>query len=132
MQIGLIIKTYLLMLTTFFVIDLLWLGVIAKTFYFKHLEPFFAQRINWPAAFIFYLIFVAGTFIFSVMPAVEKASVSKAVALGALFGFFTYATYDLTNLATLKNWPVIVVVVDMMWGTVLCAVVATAGFFFAK
>ena len=111
---------------------MLWLGVIAKTFYFRHLEPFFAQRINWPAAFLFYLIFVAGIFIFSVMPALEKGSVVTAVVFGALFGFFTYATYDLTNLATLNNWPIIIVVVDMMWGTVLCAVIAAAGFFFAR
>jgi len=127
-----IIKSYLVAFLAFLVIDLLWLGVIAKSFYFRHLEPFFAERINWPAAFIFYILFVAGVLIFAVMPALEKQSLQRAVVYGALFGFFTYATYDLTNLATLRNWPIIIVVVDILWGTVLCAAVATAGYLAAR
>jgi len=127
-----IIKTYLVSFLVFLVIDLLWLGVVAKSFYFRHLEPFFAEKINWPAAFIFYLLFVAGILIFAVIPAVEKQSLQRAVVYGALFGFFTYATYDLTNLATLRNWPIIIVIVDILWGTFLCAVVATAGYLAAR
>lgn len=107
-----IIKTYLVAFLVFLVVDLLWLGVIAKSFYSRHLEPFFAEKIKWPATFIFYLLFVAGILIFAVMPAVEKQSLQRAMVYGALFGFFTYATYDLANLATLRNWPVIIVVVD--------------------
>jgi len=132
MPFTIILKTYLIAFAVFLAIDLLWLGVIAKSFYFRHLEPFFAEKINWPAAFIFYLLFVAGVLIFAVMPALEKQSLPRAVVYGALFGFFTYATYDLTNLATLRNWPVIIVVVDILWGTVLCAAVATAGYLAAR
>ena len=127
-----IVKTYLIAFSVFLVIDLLWLGVIAKSFYFRHLEPFFAEKINWAAAFVFYMLFVAGILIFAVMPAVEKQSLQRAVIYGALFGFFTYATYDLTNLATLRNWPLIIVIVDILWGTVLCAAVATAGYLAAR
>ena len=127
-----ILKTYLIAFAVFLIIDLLWLGVIAKSFYFRHLEPFFAERINWPAAFIFYILFVAGILIFAVMPAVEKQSLPRAVVYGALFGFFTYATYDLTNLATLRNWPIIIVIVDILWGTVLCSAVATTGYLAAR
>jgi uncharacterized membrane protein len=128
----LIIKTYVIAFLVFLFIDLLWLGVIAKSFYFRHLEPFFAEKINWPAAFIFYILFVAGILVFAIFPALEKQSLQRAVVYGALFGFFTYATYDLTNLATLRNWPVIIVIVDILWGTVLCAAVATAGYLAAR
>ena len=127
-----ILKTYLIAFSVFLVIDLLWLGIIAKSFYIRHLEPFFAEKINWPAAFIFYILFVAGILIFAIFPALEKQSLQRAVVYGALFGFFTYATYDLTNLATLRNWPVIIVIVDILWGTVLCAAVATAGYLAAR
>jgi len=127
-----ILKTYLIAFSVFLVIDLLWLGVIAKNFYMKHLAPFFADRVNWPAAFIFYILFVAGILIFAVMPAVEKQSLPRAVVYGALFGFFTYATYDLTNLATLRNWPVAIVIVDILWGTILCAAVGLAGYLAAR
>ena len=127
-----ILKTYLIAFSVFLVIDLLWLGVIAKSFYFRLLEPFFAEKINWLAAFIFYILFVAGILIFAIFPALEKQSLQRAVVYGALFGFFTYATYDLTNLSTLRNWPVIIVIVDILWGTVLCAAVATAGYLAAR
>jgi uncharacterized membrane protein len=75
--------------------------------------------INWPAAIIFYLVFLVGLVIFAVYPAVEKGQWQYALFYGALFGFFTYATYDLTNLATLRDWPLSVTIVDMIWGTVL-------------
>lgn len=129
MPLTVILRAYLIAFLAFLVIDLLWLGVVAKSFYMRHLEPFFAERVNWPAAFIFYILFVAGILIFAVLPAVEKQSLFRAAAYGALFGFFTYATYDLTNLATLRNWPVIIVVVDILWGTILCTAVAMAGYF---
>ena len=132
MTLTVMLKTYLISFSVFLVIDLLWLGVIAKSFYFRRLEPFFAEKINWPAAFIFYLLFVAGVLIFAVMPAVEKQSLQRAVVYGALFGFFTYATYDLTNLATLRDWPISIVVVDILWGSFLCAAVAAAGYLAAR
>jgi uncharacterized membrane protein len=127
-----LVLSYLLTFAVFFVIDMAWLGFIAKDLYRKHLSAFLSDQVNWPAAFVFYFLFVAGVFIFAILPAVEKDSVRNALFLGGLFGFFTYATYDLTNLATLKNWPVLIVFVDIIWGFVLTASVSTAGFFIVK
>lgn len=112
----------------FFAIDILWLGFIAKGFYSKYLGHLFRDRVNWSAAFIFYAIFILGIIIFAVQPGVEKTSLTRSTVLGALYGLFTYATYDLTNLATLKGWPVQIVVVDIAWGIVLCGLVAAVGF----
>lgn len=127
-----LIICYLLTFAVFFVIDMAWLGFIAKDFYRKHLGGFLSDQVNWSAAFIFYLLFIVGVFIFAILPAVEKNSVRTAMILGGLFGFFTYATYDLTNLATLKNWPILIVFVDVIWGIVLTGIVSTAGFYIAQ
>jgi uncharacterized membrane protein len=91
-------------------------------------RPFACEQVNWTAAIIFYLLFIVGIFIFAIMPAVEKESITRALILGALFGFFTYATYDLTNLATLKSWPLGIVFIDMAWGAVLTAIVSMSGY----
>lgn len=124
--------SYLLTAIVFFAIDMVWLGLIAKNLYRKYLGDFLSDTINWKAAIIFYCLFIVGIFIFVIMPAVEKNSITKAIVLGALFGFFTYATYDLTNLATLKNWPLPIVFIDMAWGALLTAIVSTAGFYITK
>jgi uncharacterized membrane protein len=113
-------------------IDLLWLGIIAKNIYNKYLGDFLSDKVNWPAAFIFYFIFVAGISVFAIYPSVNKGSAVNAIVLGALFGFFTYATYDLTNLATLKNWPLPIVVIDIIWGSILSALVSLSGFYITK
>ena len=122
------LKLYLLTVPVFFLIDMVWLGFVARGFYKKHLGFILSDTINWTAAITFYLIFIAGILFFAVLPALEAKSVGKAILLGGLFGFFTYATYDLTNLATIKNWPIVVVIADILWGIALCATVATAGF----
>ncbi len=127
-----LILSYLLTFTVFFAIDMAWLGFIAKDLYRKHLSDFLSDQVNWPAAFIFYFLFIIGIFIFAILPAVEKDSVRTAIVLGGLFGFFTYATYDLTNLATLKNWPVFIVWIDVIWGFLLTSTVSTAGFYIVK
>ena len=132
MPISKLILSYLLTTIVFFAIDLVWLGIIAKGLYQKHLGSFLAEQVNWTAALIFYLLFIVGIFVFAIMPAVEKNSLQYALIYGALFGFFTYATYDLTNLATLKDWPVTIVIIDMAWGAFLCGSVATAGFFITR
>lgn len=126
------IKLYLLTVPVFFVIDMLWLGVIAKGFYREKLSAFLSPSVNWPAAIIFYLLFIVGIIFFAVLPGKAKDSLFVTALYGALFGFFTYATYDLTNLATLKNWPLSVVFVDILWGMVLCSIVASISFFIAK
>lgn len=123
-----LIISYLLTTVVFFAIDLLWLGVIAKGWYSKYLGNLLSDQVNWTAAIIFYLLFIVGIFIFAILPAVDKASLSKAIVMGALFGFFTYATYDLTNLATLKGWPLTIVLIDITWGVVLTATVSAAGY----
>ena len=132
MSIPKYLLAYLLTAIVFFSIDMVWLGFIAKDLYRKYLGGFLSDTVNWPAAIIFYCLFIIGIFIFAIIPAVEKNMVGQAVLLGALFGFFTYATYDLTNLATLKNWPLLIVIVDMAWGAILTATVATAGFYIVK
>jgi uncharacterized membrane protein len=132
MNIAFYLKLYALTVPVFFVVDLIWLGFIAKGFYQKNLNSLLRPNVNWGAAIIFYLIFIAGILIFAVIPAVAKDSLRQAVLWGALFGFFTYMTYELTNLALLKNWPFNIVIVDILWGVVLCTAVATISFFIAK
>jgi len=127
-----LVYLYLLTLPVFFGIDMLWIGVLAKGFYRNNLGHLLRPDINWTAALIFYLLYIVGILIFATLPALEKQSLHQAVVLGALFGFFAYATYDLSNLATLKDWPVNVVFVDILWGMVLTASVAAASFFIGK
>lgn len=132
MPITKLIISYLLTTVVFFAIDMAWLGFIAKNLYRKYLGSFLSDTVNWTAAIIFYLLFIVGIFYFAIMPAVEKNSLTKAIISGALFGFFAYATYDLTNLATLKNWPLPIVFIDIVWGAVLTGLVSTAGYFIVK
>jgi uncharacterized membrane protein len=88
--------------------------------------------VNWAAAFLFDLVYIAGILFLAVRPAVINNCWRQAAVLGALFGFFTYATYDLTNLATIKNWPLVIFVVDIAWGVCLCALVAYLSFMISK
>ncbi len=127
-----IIINYLLTAVVFFAIDIVWLGFIAKNLYRKYLGSFLSDRVNWVAAIIFYLIYIIGISIFAIYPSVNKDSALNAILLGALFGAIAYATYDLTNLATLKNWPIQIVFIDIAWGAVLTAVVSLAGFYIVK
>ena len=115
---------YLITLAIFFVIDLVWLGIVAKTFYRKHLGYLMAPKVGWPAAILFYLLFIAGLVVFAVRPAVVAGAPLKGLLLGAFLGLVSYATYDLTNQATVKDWPLIVTVVDLVWGTTLGGLVS--------
>jgi len=132
MNISFYLKLYALTVPVFFIIDLIWLGVVAKGFYQKNLKFILSPNVNWTAAIIFYLMYIAGILIFAVVPGVAKDSLRHAALWGALFGFFTYATYDLTNLALLKDWPLNIVIIDILWGMVLCTIVATLSFYIAK
>lgn len=124
MQLGTFFMLFVIAIPTFILFDLLWLGVIAKNFYQSNLGHLLGP-VQWPAAVAFYLIFLLGLVYFALMPAVASNTFSKALILGALYGFFTYATYDLTNLATLRDWPLPLTIVDIAWGTALGALVAS-------
>ena len=100
--------------------------------YRQNLASILSPDVNWGAAIAFYLIYIAGILIFAVIPAIQRDSIARAMVWGGLFGFFTYATYDLTNLALIRDWPLKVVVVDILWGIVLCASVASLSFRAAK
>jgi uncharacterized membrane protein len=111
----------------FFAIDMLWLGLIAKNFYREKLGFILSPDVNWYAAVIFYLIYIGGILYFAVLPAMKDESWQTALIQGAVLGFLCYATYDLTNMATIKNWPLTVVLVDIIWGIVLtgsCALIS--------
>jgi len=126
------IKLFLIALPVFFVIDMVWLVLVAKRFYQEQIGFLMKPNINWFAAIIFYFLFIAGLVIFVISPAVEKHSWIHALIFGALFGLITYATYDLTNLATLKDWPLLVTVVDLIWGTVLASSISLITYFIAN
>lgn len=115
---------YAITFVCFFLIDMVWLGVVAKGFYRKHLGEMLSSKVNWTAAILFYLLFIFGLVVFVVRPAVIQNAPLTALLLGALLGLVCYATYDLTNLATIKDWPLIVTVIDLVWGTVLGASVS--------
>ncbi|MCA9369425.1 MAG: DUF2177 family protein [Nanoarchaeota archaeon] len=118
------LKQFFVAFTTFLLIDGIWLSVIARNFYAKQLEHLLSKTPNLWAAGVFYLIYIFSLVILVIAPAVQKESLQTALLMGALFGFCAYATYDLTNLATLKDWPLLVTVVDLIWGTVLTGSVA--------
>jgi uncharacterized membrane protein len=126
------IKLFLIALPVFFVIDMAWLVLIAKNFYQKQIGFLMRPDINWYAAIIFYLLFIAGVVTFVISPAVEKHSWLHALLFGAFFGLVTYATYDLTNLATTKDWPLLVTIVDLIWGTVLAASISVITYLIAN
>lgn len=110
---------YLITFAVFFCVDMVWLGLVAKGFYRRHLGPLLSPKVNWTAAVLFYLLFIFGLLVFIIRPAVLAGVPGRAFVLGALFGLVAYATYDLTNLATIKDWPLLVTVVDLAWGAVL-------------
>jgi len=126
------IKLYAIALPVFFAIDMVWLGIVAKNFYRAQIGTLMKSDVNWIAAIIFYLIFIAGLIVFVISPAVEKGSWTYAILFGALFGFVCYATYDLTNLAVAKDWPLLVTIVDLIWGAVLAASVSVLTYFIAN
>jgi uncharacterized membrane protein len=125
-------KSLFLDTSGFLALDFLWLGLIAKRFYNQYLGHFLSEEVNWAAAFLFYLLFISGMMVFVIYPAYKAHAVMQALCLGMLYGLVTYATFDLTNLALLKGWPLTIVVVDIIWGIVLSSMVSTAGYGIAK
>ncbi len=110
---------YLVTLAIFFIIDMVWLGLVAKNFYRRQLGGMLSPKVGWTAAILFYLLFIAGLLLFVIVPSLKGGGALQALWQGAFFGLIAYATYDLTNLATLKNWPLLVTIVDLAWGALL-------------
>ncbi|CTQ60104.1 DUF2177 family protein [Roseibium album] len=119
---------YIATALVFLAVDYVWLSQVATRFYFDRIGHLLMDKPNMAAAGVFYIIYVVGIVVFAVAPALKSESLATAVIYGAMFGFFTYATYDVTNYATLRNWPVIVTVVDVSWGTALSAFSAGMGY----
>lgn len=126
------VKLYSIAFPVFLAVDMIWLGFVAKSFYRTQIGVLMKSDINWIAAIIFYLIFIAGLVVFVITPAMEKSSWTHALLFGALFGLVCYATYDLTNLAVAKDWPLLVTIVDLVWGGVLASSVSVVTYFVAN
>lgn len=126
------VKLFFITLAVFLVIDLLWLSLIARGFYRQHLGFLMSPSPNWLAAILFYLLFVVGLLVFVVVPGLEADSLKITLLRAALFGLVTYATYDLTNLATIKDWPVLITIVDLVWGTTLSVIVSLLSFLIGR
>lgn len=121
-------KLYAVTAPILFVIDLVWLGVVAKDFYRARLGDLMRPDVRWGPAVLFYVLYVAALLLFAVFPALERQSGVRAAALGAALGCIAYATYDLTNLSLARGFPTIVAVVDIAWGTILSAAVAAVSY----
>ncbi|MFO7819010.1 MAG: DUF2177 family protein [Halanaerobacter sp.] len=126
------VKAYLVAVFVFFSIDMLWLGVVAKRFYRQQLGFILKDSYNFSAAIVFYLFFISGLLFFVINRAVSLGSWKYALLTGMFFGFITYATYDMTNLATLQDWPLLVTVVDIIWGSLLCALTSVVSYFIIR
>lgn len=122
---------YAITLVVFLGIDTVWLLSMSTRFYKRQLGDLMRESPNLPVALIFYLLYVLVVLLLVVMPAVEKGSLIQAVGFGALFGLAAYGTYDITNLSTIRDWPAIVAVVDMAWGSTLTGIVSAAGYLVA-
>jgi len=125
------IKLFAIALPVFFALDIVWIGFLAKDFYRAQIGALLKPDVNWTPAIIFYLIFIAGLIVFVITPAMEKGSWTHALLFGALFGLVCYATYDLTNLALAKDWPLLVTIVDLAWGAMVSASVSVLTYFIA-
>ncbi len=125
-------KIYLATIIAGLAIDSIWLGLVARNLYKNHLGHLLAEQPNWYAAVAFYLIFTAGVVVFAIAPALSTGSPWKALALGGFLGLVTYATYDLTNHATIKNWPWMITLIDLAWGTFFTATISCVGYYVGR
>lgn len=116
----------------FLAIDAIWLTLAAQRLYRPLMGEMLLESFRLAPALLFYLVYIAGIVVFAIVPALASERWATATTLGAFLGFFAYATYDLTNQATLRNWPVAVTIADLCWGTFLTAFAATLGFLVAR
>ena len=108
----------------FCVLDLLWLGYLGRSIYLYYLGDFLRTPPLWSAAIIFYIFFIIGMIVFVIKPAINKKSCLYATRYGSFYGFITYMTYELTNLAVIANWPVGIVFIDILWGSILSLLIS--------
>lgn len=128
-----ILKSFGATLLPILILDAVWLGTMSKLFYKKQLGSLMMTNPMWIAAIAFYLVYTLAVAYFIVAPAVAGSIPWWQVLLrGAFFGFVAYATYDLTNQATIAGWPILVTVVDLAWGTFLTAVASVVAYFILK
>ena len=125
-------KYYLIALVVFVILDAIWLGIISRNLYSKYLGYIMTETPNWIAAIIFYLLFIVGIVVFVVFPGIEEKNLWISFGKAALFGLVTYATYDLTNLATIKSWPIQITIIDLIWGTFLSSIVGVTTIILGK
>lgn len=123
------IIAYITTAIVFFAIDFVWLSKMTSVFYRPRMAGILMDQPNLAVAGLFYLVYVVGIIYFAVIPALNSNSWLTAIINGAILGLIAYGTYDMTNLATLKNWSLSLSIVDMAWGTVLTATASTAGYF---
>jgi uncharacterized membrane protein len=123
-----LVIAYVAALIVMLALDFVWLSTVGPTLYRETLGDILAPDVNYPPAIAFYILYVVGIVYFAVRPALREGNLGKAILNGALFGFFAYATYDLTNQATMRNWTLQITLVDMAWGAFLSAVGASVGY----
>ena len=126
------IKLFLICFVTFLLLDAIWLGFVAREFYAKNLSTYLTDNVIWSSALIFYVIFNIGLLFFVILPSIEKNSYISLVLYALLYGLVTFSTYDLTNLATIKDWPLIVSIVDILYGMFVAVVASSSAFYFHK
>lgn len=124
-----LITTYFIALSVFFAIDMVWLGIISKNYYKQKLGFILSPEPNWAAGIIFYLIYIGGIMFFAINPGLKEMCWQTALINAAVFGAMCYATYDLTNMATIAKWPVEIVIIDIIWGMVLTSSVSVITYF---
>ncbi len=122
------VRNYFITLVVFLAIDMVWLTVIAKRFYAEKLGYLMAPKTNLVAALLFYMLFVVGLLVFVIGPALAAGSWLQALLAGLFFGLVTYATYDLTNLATIKDWPVVITLIDLVWGSFVSGITSVLSY----
>jgi uncharacterized membrane protein len=123
---------YLASFAAFLAVDAVWLATMSGRFYRPRLGYLMREEPALGVALLFYVVYVAGVLVLAVSPALDSGSALKAAALGALLGLVAYGTYDITNLSTVRDWPVIVTAVDLVWGTSLTAAISTIGYYVAR
>jgi uncharacterized membrane protein len=132
MTTGYYVKLYFVTLVAYIALDMLWVGLLARSFYQNYLGFLFANTFNWIPIVLFYLLFSIGLLVFVIIPGQQSGSLQNTLIFAALFGLVTYATYDLINFATLKDWPLLVTLVDLLWGMIVSTLVGYISYTIGK